>query len=560
MSTCEYNGCNKPTNSPHDDKLCVFHAPKDKKGISGDEFNKLIFNQIHDKDYNFERYIFPSRISFEDSEFDNEVNFKNAKFEGTFEKDNPGKFCVIFGDVNFKSDVDFSGAEFSGGNVYFGEAKFSMGDADFREAKFSGGDANFTKAVFSGGRADFTGAKFTGGNVYFGGAKFSGGHADFIRAIFDNGFADFSGAEFSGGDSFFLYAKFTGAEAKFRGAKFSNNLRFEQNKIKCSMDFSDITLGDKSIFLFKNPEFIITEEEKNKIDKNIIIKFSGINFNPFATYFENINYPKNHKKTTDLISPVIIFRYCQLKNVNFADSDMSLFSFYKSIWEEARYYSCGWKAEKRIFEERIYDYVNHLDSKDRKEEYKKNYEIEDLNYNEIAALYRRFKTVLDNTKDYAEAGRFYFNEIEMKRKNLWDEIKEKKWPVPMTKILYSIIYLSYKKFTGYGEKPVRSFLWFLGFIFTFSISHLFNGLKYSSSKNVINYDWALSLPGIQTIWNDWLIAIKYTLACFIPKSFLPEQWANISSAGWFVSLLNSLVLILFVIFIGIGLKRHFRRF
>ena len=80
--------------------------------------------------------------------------------------------------------------------------------------------------------------------------------------------------------------------------------------------------------------------------------------------------------------------------------------------------------------------------------------MEDLDsYNEIATLYRRFKTALDRTKDYADAGLFYFNELEMKRKHFrslfkWRN-KFKKWGIKSNYILYTL----YKIFMGYWARP-----------------------------------------------------------------------------------------------------------
>jgi len=287
-------------------------------------------------------------------------------------------------------------------------------------------------------------------------------------------------------------------------------------------------------------------------EKKVKIIFYNVNFNAFKTYFENIKYPEEHKKNSDFIDLVIIFRHCELKDVYFTDSDMSLFSFYKSIFEEARYYSCMWEAEKRIFEERIFNYINNLSSDVEKLEIKENFKITDLNeYSEIAALYRRFKTLLDKSKDYSEAGGFYFNEIEMKRKHLKNKSK-----------IYYCIYTLYKKFMGYGEKPLLSSLWFLFFLFIFfPFIYLFSGLKISSGK-YINYDLTWNFPIFtSTFWSDWWTAVKCTLSRFLPSTYLPEQWANISSTSLgILSFLNSFILILFIVFIGIGLKRHFKRF
>jgi len=569
---CKYAGCDEQPNTPYDDEYCIFHAKKDKKGISGEEFNKKIIKKIERQDYNFEGYIFPGGISFEGMEFNEKVNFIYAKFQGNLGKiikDKKGRLfnyddlCVNFKDVEFKSGVIFRDAEFSGGNTYFGETKFSGENVIFDNAIFSGGEVYFTNSEFASIRTIFRETKFSGGNADFKNVKFTGGNVFFIDTEFSGGKADFMSAKFSGGNVNFTNTKFTGGDVNFIITEFSNNVIFYKIVIKNNLYFSEIILSDKSTFYFKNPEFMESE-------KNIILKFSDISFNPFLTYFENINYPEKHKSNGEFIDIVVIFRYCQLKDVYFSDSDMSLFSFYKSIFEEAKYYSCLWKEEKRIFEERIYSYVNSLKVEEEKTKIKKIYEIEDLNYNEIAALYRRFKTLLDKSKDYTEAGGFYFKEFEMKRKALFialkDELENKKWLNSFRNGVLYLLYLIYNIFAGYGEKPGRSFWSFLGFWLFFSWLHLLSGLEVIGYKT-INYDISLSWYGLKNILNiplkDVGYALGFALYRVIPISYLPYQGSGITPegiGGLFLSFANTFVLILFVIFIGIGLKRHFRRF
>ena len=56
IKTCEYEGCDLQVNFPHDEKFCVFHAPKESKGITVDQFNKKIFtHKIEKNDYYFEK-------------------------------------------------------------------------------------------------------------------------------------------------------------------------------------------------------------------------------------------------------------------------------------------------------------------------------------------------------------------------------------------------------------------------------------------------------------------------------------------------------------------------
>jgi uncharacterized protein YjbI with pentapeptide repeats len=61
---------------------------------------------------------------------------------------------------------DFSNAQFSGGEVNFTGANFSRGEVDFSNAKFSGGEVNFSGTRFSGAEVDFETALFSGATVY----------------------------------------------------------------------------------------------------------------------------------------------------------------------------------------------------------------------------------------------------------------------------------------------------------------------------------------------------------------------------------------------------------
>ncbi len=186
-------------------------------------------------------------------------------------------------------------------------------------------------------------------------------------------------------------------------------------------------------------------------------------------------------------------------------------------------------------------------------------------FNTIASLYNRLKTASDNIKSYAEASWFYYNEFEMKRlgyrkrfnlKTLFKNIGDH--------ILY-FIYSIYKLFVGYGEKPQRSFLWFLFFAcFLFPIIHILNGLYVKSYH--FNYDIVLANFTIlrkPQFWSDFCYAVGFSLYRVIPVGYLPFQRQAIfpeGPEGLIISFLNSAVLILLAIFTGIGLKRHFRRF
>jgi hypothetical protein len=117
------------------------------------------------------------------------------------DKDDPASWQGL--DLDFTSVVfdggDFSGARFSGGEVYFNLAQFSGGLVVFSNAKFTGGTVDFGYAQFNGSRVDFYDARFSGCGVQFTFAEFNGGKVDFSAAQFSGSTVSFVVALFKGG-------------------------------------------------------------------------------------------------------------------------------------------------------------------------------------------------------------------------------------------------------------------------------------------------------------------------------------------------------------------------
>jgi len=520
IEKCGYANCIFPVNKPHDSRFCIFHAPKKHKGIPVEEFNQIIFNEkIAKNDFNFRGYIFPDEINFPKVKITKlkDANFNRVKFSG---------------DVNFR-EVEFSG------NTLFRETQF-LKDADFRGTRFSG-YTEFMKTQFSW-------------NVYFIGAQFS------VVALFNDtkflDVANFGLAQFLG-DVYFTRNEFSGS-AYFGGTKFSKDVFFVNNVIQKKMNFENISFLKDSNFYFRNPLIVPNKESE------ILINFLGINFLPFRTYFENIRLiDAFSKQVKPELTMCFLFRYCQLNDVYFTGSDMSFFSFYKSNFDQARFISCDWREGKDsvlklpykrrniLFEDFLFS--NIAPNKKEESQFSEKYHIDDLELKEIGSLYRRMKAALDRTKDYQESGWFYFNEFETKRREL--KFGPKK-----------LIYYLYKVFSGYGEKPFWSFIWFWIFVVIFSFIHLLSGLNTSDGQ--INYDISLKWEAIRNIFSgeflgNWLNSFVFTFYRLIPVNYMPYTDSTITPVGLqglILALLNTLILILMITFIGIGLKRQFRRF
>lgn len=134
------------------------------------------------------------------------LNFRDAVFSGGIvDFSSSDLSAAVFVHAKFSgSHVTFKWTNFSGGDgryidTSFGAAEFSSGTVDFRDTKFTRGWTEFRDAKFSGCAVDFSGAEFSGAKVNFRGAEFSGGGIDFGDAQFSGGRVDFRDAQFSGG-------------------------------------------------------------------------------------------------------------------------------------------------------------------------------------------------------------------------------------------------------------------------------------------------------------------------------------------------------------------------
>lgn len=117
-------------------------------------------------------------------------------------------------------DLDFTGAQFSGGLVDFTGAHFS-GRVAFTGAQFSGCTVDFIGAEFSHSVMDFEGAQFSGGRIDFTASVFSGGMVVFTDSALSVNRVCFSGAAFSNSSQLaFRNTAFSGCRVDFIGAHF----------------------------------------------------------------------------------------------------------------------------------------------------------------------------------------------------------------------------------------------------------------------------------------------------------------------------------------------------
>ena len=168
----------------------------------------------------------------------------------------------------------------------------------------------------------------------------------------------------------------------------------------------------------------------------------------------------------------------------------------------------------------------------------------------------------------------------MKRRALEEEIENSQpkrilfqwqpciWIYQQFKKIFSkyILYFSYKVFAGYGEKPLWSFIWLWAFTAFLALGHMVFGLEYFEGGVVFTKYEFFGFLGEFSVGNfikEFGNAFGYALSQAIPKNYIPYKISDLNPTNPFGiawSILNTIVLWILIIFIAIGLKRHFRRF
>ncbi|MEN6375594.1 MAG: pentapeptide repeat-containing protein [Smithella sp.] len=448
-------------------EYCVFHAPQGKKGISLDEFNTLVFNRIEDvkkfnedtpenpQTCNFRGTIFEGDIDFIEkvlppiafgwAQFSGNAHFREAKFSG-YADFGEAQFSgyADFRDAQFSGNADFGAAQFSGkayfgdaqfsGNAYFGSAQFS-GEADFGSAQFSE-ETHFRDAQFSG-KAYFGKAQFSG-NAYFGAAQFSG-KAYFGEAQF-SGYAYFWRTQFSG-EAAFWSAQFSG-NADFRDAQFSEETHFRDAQFSGNAYFGSAQFSEETDFMeakFSGEADFGSAQFSGKAGFRAA-QFSGKSLFDATTFKDVVEF--NNIKITE--SP--LFENVNLEKVCFVDTDVRKIDFINCTWGEREGHYAVYDETKISPSSGILEYLKSL---------WKIPEDKEKIIEKTETVYRRLKQRYKENHNEFEASIWHYSEKEMQRKrsclrHLFD------W------LFIHLYWIS----SGYGERPLRSFVVLLALVGT----------------------------------------------------------------------------------------------
>jgi len=288
--------------------------------------------------------------------------------------------------------------------------------------KIESEDYNFQGYYFPE-EVDFLGLRFDN-DVDFGGATFEK-NADFRAATF-MGFADFSEATFKKNAYFNQVifqqnTSFTGATFKqnavFTGSTFKKIANFNETLFQYHTDFLRTTFQEEAVFndatfqeeltfngsIFQDASFDNTKFEYVFFDKSRFQNASFVNAKFQSASFINAKFQNE-----------LNLQNAQFFLKGYFTTDLSKAKFHRAELRNVAFVDCDWP-------ERIYEEVH-----------------ASLSSRELETIYRNLKQNMQRSGDYSRAGKFYYREMEMRKKGA-------------TKIKDRVGLRVYKCLAGYGE-------------------------------------------------------------------------------------------------------------
>lgn len=490
MACCKaekFDGWCKRLPSPYVDsdgkEYCLFHAPKEHKGVTLDKFNKKIDGIVKaattkKKGCNLSGTIFLDDIGHILRKYSlfQPINLRQATFNGD----------ANFSGITFNDEIDFSSATFNEGStkadfsgaIFSGKTGFSgaifNGKTDFSHTIFTN-DVNFSSATFTK-ETNFSSATFTG----------EGTKADFSRTIFSSK-ADFSNTIFSGwhctsypsypavsgwrymcdhsntdirhatdfsgtyyieddlsNNTFsgwcytvdFSCANF-GGETNFSKSTFHNTANFSNTTFIGETDFSSATFFGETDFSFATfnsktlfDQTIFDADENAKFCRTIYKKacFRRVKAEESGIYFKKVDFSVMPVSFLDTDLTNFRFEHCVWPSPSITHDFYNLFDFLLNSDNSDVFYD-EIKAEHDFSTSSLRD--------------KFSYDMSH-HYGMVEDLYRQMKHYAKETHNEIDASKWHYREKEMFRKKKI-----------LRRYLLSITNL-YRISSGYGERPIRA--------------------------------------------------------------------------------------------------------
>ncbi|RZB29258.1 MAG: hypothetical protein AEth_01400 [Candidatus Argoarchaeum ethanivorans] len=351
---------------------------------------------------------------------------------------------------------------------------FFPDDVSFENVEFTK-EVNFGFATFKE-KANFSHATFKE-KAYFNSISFKG-TTNFRSATFTEG-------------AYFRDTIFTKG-AYFRDTIFIKTAGFEGAKFTEETNFMAATFAEKASF--KGAKFT------KKADFRYAT-FSGITYFRDVCFNEEVFFERTFFSDSTHIR---LHSECNLSKASFYGSNCERVDFSGSKWNEDDKEIIIFEEKKGIRrgDERAFDFQV----------------LEDI--------YRRLKQSHQRFGDHDRAGKFYYREMESRRKHQ----KE-------TKQRINHLWSETLRLTcGYGERPRRTAILALGIITLWALFYFFGGIVHitNGTETIINYDLATRLtPNLTQLFYDFLWALYTSIVTFTSLGYgdlHPTGWSRLATS------------------------------
>ncbi|MFX0140530.1 MAG: pentapeptide repeat-containing protein [Candidatus Hodarchaeota archaeon] len=171
-------------------------------------------------------------------------------------------------------------------------------------------------------------------------------------------------------------------------------------------------------------------------------------------------------------------------------------------------------------------------------------------YDHVQDLYQQLKRNFENQGSYAEAGDFYYGEMECYRKSSWAR-----------RFLPSLVNL-YRISSGYGQRYIRAGIVLILMLLFFAGAHTFLGLEptphnYDYSK--IQYSFNLNFRKANSFVSDLFISTVYCVEVLIREEEPDRLFRPMSTKGDILNSTYSILVYLQLLFFILAVRRHFKR-
>jgi len=319
-------------------------------------------------------------------------------------------------------------------------------------------------------------------------------------------------------------------KTSFKGSHFQKMVRFSS-----SVFMKDVELN---AYYSENASFNNVEFRSNTRFRAAVFE-DRVSF--IRTIFPQYSYYINFMGT----------RFSKPHLVKFSEVDLSRTLFLWTDLSEIDFRNVKWPVTSKIGGSRHYLEDEFSGENYLKEDMRSDQKYTSSKYyDHVQDLYQQLKRNYENQSSYAEAGDFYYGEMECYRKSSWTR-----------RYLPSLVNL-YRISSGYGQRYLRAGIVLILMLLVFAGAHLFLGLEptqHNSDYSKIQYTFNFDISKTKSFVSDLFILTVYCIEVLIREEEPDRLFRPSSTKGDILNSTFSILVYLQVLFFILAVRRHFKR-